>query len=172
MRRRALNGKKEHGPHFNISRDLPWQADHMVGVRQAAEPVLQCSRKDSAECRHISQRHIYFLTAAFPRTWLRHTATVHTHRGSHLGGQHQTLKEKQKFFPSISNVPAHWDIIEEGAWFGMISHFLREMLENMSSPGVSAAVYGIYKLPGFEVCDGCTLFLVLWCTGHFYEFQK
>lgn len=171
MRRRALNGK-EHGPRFNVCGDLPWQADHMVGVHQAAESVLQCSWKDSAERRHISQRHIYYLTAAFPRTWLRHKATVHTHRGSHLGGRHQTLKEKQKFFPSISNVPAHWDIIEEGAWFGMISLFLREMLENMSSPGVSAAVYGIYKLPCFEVWDGCTSFFVLWCTGHFCEFQK
>jgi len=54
----------------------------------------------------------------------------------------------------------------------MISLFLREMLENMSSPGVSTAVYGIYKLAGFEVCDGCTSFLALWCTGYICELQK
>ncbi len=118
--------------------------------------VLQRSWKGRAERRHFSQRHIYYLTAAFPRTRLGHTATVHTHCGSHLGGRHQTLKEKQKLFPSISSVPAHWDIIEEGAWFGMISLFLREMPENMRSPGVSAAVCGIYEPPGFDVCDGCT----------------
>lgn len=128
----------------------------MVGVRHPAEPVLQHSWKGRAERRHFSQRHIYYLTAAFPRTWLGHTATVHTHCGSHLGGRHQTLKEKQKLFPSISSVPAHWDIVEEGAWFGMISLFLREMPENMCSPGVSAAVCGIYEPPGFEGCDGCT----------------
>lgn len=87
----------------------------------------------------------------------RGTQRAHTH-GNHGRRNGPTSKSKRgtETFPSISSVPPHWDIVEEGAWFGMSLRFLRGTQANMCYP----AVCDIYKPTGSEVF----LFCVLWST--------